>query len=128
MTARPKDPERVRSEPYRRLVAALPCILCGEWGSSQAAHPNSSGLILGFAGKAKALKADDRLCFPLGHEGACGHHRLWDTWHYGRELQRELEPKLILRTWSTLRKMAEGDMSVRRVLLKVGLLKEGVEV
>lgn len=47
----------VRDESYRRLVAALPCILCGIEGHSQAAHPNS--------GKAKGAKADDSLCFPL---------------------------------------------------------------
>ena len=47
----------VRSEAYRRLVAALPCKNCGIDGNSQAAHPNT--------GKAKGLKADDRLCFPL---------------------------------------------------------------
>ena len=46
-----------RSESYRRLVAALPCIHCGIEGFSQAAHPNT--------GKAKGMKADDLLCFPL---------------------------------------------------------------
>ncbi len=47
----------VRDESYRRLVAALPCILSGIEGYSQAAHPNSA--------KAKGMKADDLLCFPL---------------------------------------------------------------
>lgn len=46
----------VRSEPYRRLVAARPCKHCGRIGRSQAAHPPPEG---------KALKHDDRLCFPL---------------------------------------------------------------
>jgi hypothetical protein len=46
-----------RSEPYRRLVAALPCIHCGRPGPSQAAHPST--------GRGMAQKTDDRLCFPL---------------------------------------------------------------
>lgn len=48
----------LRSEPYRMLVAMRPCIHCGLWGSSQAAHPNKGG-------KGKGVKLDDRLCFPL---------------------------------------------------------------
>lgn len=52
----PKE-KRTEHDGYRRLVAALPCAHCGIHGYSQAAHPNS--------GKAKGMKADDRLCFPL---------------------------------------------------------------
>lgn len=51
----PKDAP-VRSEAYRRLVAAKPCKHCGRIGRSQAAHPPPEG---------KALKQDDRLVFPL---------------------------------------------------------------
>ena len=46
----------VRSEPYRRMVAELPCMRCGLEGSSQAAHPPPSG---------KGIKEDDRDCIPL---------------------------------------------------------------
>lgn len=47
----------VRSEAYRRLVAALPCSCgCGRQ-PCQAAHPNT--------GKGMAMKTDDRRCFPL---------------------------------------------------------------
>jgi hypothetical protein len=46
----------VRSEAYRRLVAAMPCKHCGRIGRSQAAHPPPQG---------KALKQDDRLVFAL---------------------------------------------------------------
>lgn len=62
----------LRSEPYRRLVASLPCINCGVSGCSQAAHPN--------AGKGKGIKADDRLCFPLccTRPGNTGCHYLHD--------------------------------------------------
>lgn len=56
IVAVPKE-NAVECEAYRRLVAARPCIFCGVVGFSQAAHPNTR--------KAKGLKADDRLCFPL---------------------------------------------------------------
>lgn len=46
----------VRSEPYRRLVAALPCIKCGREGYSQAAHVPPSG---------KSMKQSDLDTFPL---------------------------------------------------------------
>ena len=51
----PKD-QPVRSEPYRRLVAALPCKACGIQGFSQAAHLPPNG---------KSIKQDDRLTFAL---------------------------------------------------------------
>ncbi len=51
----PKE-NAVRSEPYRRLIAALPCARCGIVGYSQAAHPPTTG---------KGIKQDDRLCIPL---------------------------------------------------------------
>lgn len=51
----PKE-ELFRSEPYRRAVAALPCINCHIEGYSQAAHPPPT---------AKGRKECDRLIFPL---------------------------------------------------------------
>jgi hypothetical protein len=54
-TSRPKD-EPVRSEAYRRLVAAMPCKNCGRQKRSQAAHVPPEG---------KAIKVDDRETFPL---------------------------------------------------------------
>ena len=47
----------VRSEAYRRLVAAMPCALCGIEGFSQAAHADE--------GKGMGIKSDDRTCFPM---------------------------------------------------------------
>ena len=46
-----------RSERYRRLVAAFPCIHCGIADLSQCAHGNT--------GKGTGLKTDDRNSFPL---------------------------------------------------------------
>ena len=62
----------LRSEEYRRLVAALPCMNCRVNDNSQAAHPNTN--------KAKGMKADDRLCFPLCavRFNAPGCHYLFD--------------------------------------------------
>jgi hypothetical protein len=51
----PKE-NAVYSEPYRRIVAAMPCVVCGIHGYSQAAHPPPT---------AKGRKEDDRLTFAL---------------------------------------------------------------
>lgn len=86
----PKDLP-VESEPYRRLVAALPCINCRLEGRSQAAHPNT--------GKGKGMKADDRLCFPLCHVEGNNCHGRFDLYQlYGRALQTDLEPHWALQT------------------------------
>ncbi len=52
----PKEPAPVRSEVYRRLVAAMPCKHCGLEKSSQAAHPPPT---------AKSRKECDLETFPL---------------------------------------------------------------
>lgn len=64
----------IRSEPYRRLVAALPCAYCGKPNRSQHAHENE--------GKGKSLKLDDRRAMPLcaDEPGALGCHSLFDTY------------------------------------------------
>ncbi|MDD0837891.1 hypothetical protein PSQ40_04835 [Curvibacter sp. HBC61] len=83
----PKDPAPVRSEPYRRLVAKLPCKFCGIDGYSQAAHPNT--------GKGAGTKTDDRLCFPLcaDRPGQRGCHSYLDQGALlGKERRRQIEP------------------------------------
>lgn len=77
----------VVSEPYRRLVAALPCKVCGIAGISQAAHPNT--------GKGQGLKTDDRECFPLccDQPGRVGCHPKFDQGAlFTKAVRRELEP------------------------------------
>lgn len=78
VAGRPKE-NPLRSEPYRRLVAMLPCIYCGVEGFSQAAHPPPTG---------KGIKEDDRECFPLccTRVGINGCHTEFDQ---GRILPRE---------------------------------------
>ena len=68
----PKD-NPVEHEGYRRLVAARPCIACGKWGRSQAAHGPTLG---------KSIKADDRTCVPLcaDEPGELGCHSLVDRY------------------------------------------------
>lgn len=76
----------VRSEAYRRLVAAMPCIACG-CGPCQAAHPNT--------GKGGAMKADDRLCFPLcaDQPGRQGCHSKFDQGvMFSKAARRAIEP------------------------------------
>jgi hypothetical protein len=77
-----------RNANYRRLVAMLPCILCGIDGYSQAAHPNT--------GKGMAMKADDTLCFPLCSDryGMRGCHFRFDQGAiFDKATRRELEPR-----------------------------------
>lgn len=68
---RPKQ-QPVRSEAYRRLVAARPCISCGIHGYSQAAHANH--------GKGLGIKTDDRMTMPLCSAAGNGCHALFDRY------------------------------------------------
>jgi hypothetical protein len=83
----PKD-KPVRSEAYRRLVAAMPCAICGIEGQSQAAHPNT--------GKGLGTKADDRLCFALcgPRPGEAGCHARFDQSGYMTKDERRAFEKL----------------------------------
>ena len=64
----------VRSEAYRRIVAAMPCIHCGIAGYSQHAHANE--------GKGMGIKTDDRAGFPLcaPRPGIEGCHAAFDQY------------------------------------------------
>lgn len=87
----------VRSEAYRRAVAALPCIRCGVIGYSQAAHPNT--------GKGAGSKTDDRLCFPLCacRPGIRGCHSLFDQGAlFAKARRREVEAEWTAATQQTL--------------------------
>lgn len=86
----PKE-NAVRSEEYRRLVAAMACKHCGIVGYSQAAHPNTN--------KGGALKTDDRLCFalctvhPVGSGFVRGCHEKFDQGAlYDKATRRAIEP------------------------------------
>lgn len=89
--------EIVRSEPYRRVVATLPCVICGIHGYSQAAH--------GSMGKGMALKASDMELFP-----ACGprpgevgcHSRLDQGALFTKEERRQNELRWAAETRETI--------------------------
>lgn len=85
--AKPVAKDRpVRSEAYRRAVAALPCKNCGIAGYSQAAHPNT--------GKGLGLKTSDLECFPLccDRPGVRGCHGAFDQGAvFSREARRLIE-------------------------------------
>lgn len=86
-----------RSEEYRRLVASLPCAMCGKPGPSQCAHSDE--------GKGMAIKASDIECFPL-----CADVPLWRGCHsilgasgkLTREKRRELERRFTAETQAAL--------------------------
>lgn len=89
---RPKD-QPVRDEAYRRAVAALPCIICGAQGISQAAHANY--------GKGMGLKACDSQTFPVcaTAPGRRGCHEMLDQGAlYDRDERRALEQAWAERT------------------------------
>ncbi|MBT2299255.1 hypothetical protein J7E70_02145 [Variovorax paradoxus] len=77
----------VEHEGYRRLVALLPCKICGIDGHSQAAHPNTD--------KGTGTKTDDRLCFPLccDRPGVRGCHPQFDQHALlSKAARRAIEP------------------------------------
>jgi hypothetical protein len=85
-TAVEKDPA-LRSEPYRRFVASLPCVICKVPGYSQAAHANT--------GKGMGLKACDSTLFPAcaDRPGVRGCHSQLDQGAlFAKAVRRELEP------------------------------------
>ena len=105
----PKD-DALRSEEYRRLVAALPCKHCGVHGHSQAAHPNT--------GKGAGLKTDDRLCFPLccDRPGVQGCHPKFDQHAlYSRAARREIEPAWAADTRRQITAMGQWPANLPRI-------------
>lgn len=97
----------VVSERYRRLVALLPCKICGIEGYSQAAHPNT--------GKGTGTKTDDRLCFPLccDRPGVRGCHPRFDQGAlFTKADRRAVEP--------------EWGADTRRKIIDLGLWPAGL--
>ena len=83
----------LRSEPYRRLVAALPCAHCGIAGYSQCAHANT--------GKGTGTKSSDTESFPLCacQPGRRGCHSLFDQGAlFSKEARRAKEAEWVAKT------------------------------
>ena len=94
----------LRSERYRRLVAALPCSFCGIAGYSQHAHENE--------GKGKGLKVDDRRAMPLccARPGIEGCHIAFDQYRLvpgGRAAHVELGRELAMQTRQQIRESGQ---------------------
>lgn len=92
----PKEPP-LRSEKYRRAVAALPCIRCGVEGYSQAAHADQ--------GKAMQFKSDDRTCYPAcaSRPGVRGcHDIIGASGAIPQAMRRELEKEYAASTRKTI--------------------------
>ena len=107
--ARVEKSAPVRSEAYRRLVAAMPCVICGMVGYGQAAH--------GSAGKGMGIKASDLelFCLCADRPGVRGCHGQFDQGAlFTKSVRHELEP-----VWAA---------DTRRKLLAMGLWPKGVPV
>ena len=76
----------VRSTAYRRIVASLPCVICGVAGQSQAAHGSGAGTAVC---KGMGLKSCDLTCFA-----ACVtcHHQLDQHALFTKAARHALEP------------------------------------
>jgi len=113
MLAYPKT-KAIRSEAYRRAVAALPCWRCGICGFSQAAH--------GDAGKGLAMKSCDSTCYPLcgprQNEPGC-HWLIGTSGRLSRAHRRSIEAQAARETRELLWKMAEHDHELRALLHKL---------
>lgn len=106
----------VRNEAYRRLVASLPCWLCGTHGRSQAAHADQ--------GKGVAMKSDDRTCYPLcctqlGMPGC--HDLVGASGRWTKAERREMEVHAARETQIRLIAAGLSDAKVRQVLIDMEL-------
>ncbi len=97
------------SEPYRRLVAKLPCVRCNRTDRSQAAHANTPPF-----GKGLGIKAHDWAVFPLcaDEPGRLGCHTQHDRYMGGlSKCERiDVEAGYIAQTFGQL--MAAGKLKV----------------
>lgn len=110
--------EVVRSEGYRRLVAALPCIACGVEQLSQCAHACGER---GLGQKASDLETF-ALCATRPGEPGC-HVRHDQLIGLTLETRREREKLYVRRTQAILIESSWDDRRARAVLVKVGLVK-----
>lgn len=109
--------ETVRSDAYKRLVAALPCIQCGVWGLSQCAHANYGR---GLGQKASDLETFALCCTRPGETGC--HVRHDQLIGITLETRREREKLYVRRTQAMLIEASWDDHRARAVLVKVGLV------
>lgn len=94
MTARPKS-NPVRSIAYRRVVASLPCAMCGIEGLSQCAHGPTLG---------RGIKCSDLETFPLccARPGWRGCHEAYDGYDWPAEERAAKGAKWAAETLETI--------------------------
>jgi len=110
----PKVP-KVRSEPYRRYIASLPCYRCGIHGYSQSAHADE--------GKGMGLKTDDLTVYPLcsvRHDNSGCHEYVGRHMH--RNERRGFEQAGAAWARDALIRQSQEDRKLRELLLKLGVL------
>lgn len=99
----------VRHEGYRRLVALLPCCICGIDGYSQAAHAST--------GKGMGIKASDLELFPAcaDRPGARGcHSRLDQGALFSKDVRHTLEPQWVADTQRKIQTMGLWPENLER--------------
>lgn len=80
MELRQRQP-RIRDERHLQYIRSLPCCICGDDTSTEAAHIRSGSINHGKANTGMAEKPNDSWCVPL-----CGkHHR--EQHAFGNELE-----------------------------------------
>lgn len=97
LTVRLPKERPFRSETYRRLVAAMPCAMCGKPGPSQCAHSDQ--------GKGLGIKSTDLDCFPLCADAplfrGC-HSIMGASGTLSKEERQDLEVKFAAKTRAAL--------------------------
>lgn len=112
-----RKPEPVfRSLKHRQNVARLPCICCGRWGRSQAAHLNLLAL-----GKGKGVKVSDALLMPLcaddvGIRGC--HHKLDQGAAYDKATSAAMQIKWLQETRTLLMKLGDWPEAAEKDIEK----------
>ena len=106
----------VRSEPYRRYVAQLPCYRCGVSGITQACHGDQD--------KGMATKTSDLTCWPgcgPDHMGNAGCHDF-----VGRKLDKEARRAFELRAAADTREAlilkSRADPKLHALLVKLEIV------
>lgn len=90
-----------RSESWRRAVASLPCVICGRYGETQAAHRNQ--------GKGMGMKVDD--CWTAALCTSC-HSEIDNGKSMTQDERRESMDRAIL---DTIRLLAlNGNLKVTK--------------
>ena len=80
MELRQKQP-RIRDEKHLQYIRSLPCCICGDDTTTEAAHIRSGSINHGKSSTGMAEKPNDSWCVPL-----CGkHHR--EQHAFGNELE-----------------------------------------